>query len=208
MCSDDRPHAGAPRRRRLFLRQPQPTGNCTHPDPATRPDCPGAIAFLAKFQDALKRNDHPAVAALVHYPLLVTEGGKKAGPLARRTARQVRCHLHRAGPRRDPQRDRRRRLGQPERLHDRTRRHLVRRHHSPQRASQPFRAGRLEEVSLQSHHREPRILPELHPLSAHLALRIGDILSLNATFPRYHLSPWLASPHPLAVGLSPQSRLP
>ncbi|MGA9717563.1 MAG: hypothetical protein WBQ79_04715, partial [Acidobacteriaceae bacterium] len=39
---------------------PQPTGNCTHPDPATRPDCPGAIAFLAKFQDALKRNDHPA----------------------------------------------------------------------------------------------------------------------------------------------------
>ena len=45
---------------------PQPTGNCTHPDPATRPDCPGAIAFLAKFQDALKRHDRPAVAALVH----------------------------------------------------------------------------------------------------------------------------------------------
>lgn len=51
---------------------PQPTGNCTHPDPATRPDCPGAIAFLAKFQDALKRDDRPAVAALVHYPLLAT----------------------------------------------------------------------------------------------------------------------------------------
>ncbi len=56
---------------------PQPTGNCTHPDPATRPDCPGAIAFLAKFQDALKRHDRPAVAALVHYPLLATEGGRK-----------------------------------------------------------------------------------------------------------------------------------
>lgn len=56
---------------------PQPTGNCTHPDVATRPDCPGAIAFLAKFQDALKRDDRPAVAALVHYPLLATEGGRK-----------------------------------------------------------------------------------------------------------------------------------
>jgi hypothetical protein len=56
---------------------PQPTGNCTHPDPATRPDCPAAIAFLAKFQDALKRNDRPAVASLVHYPLLVTDGGRK-----------------------------------------------------------------------------------------------------------------------------------
>jgi hypothetical protein len=56
---------------------PQPTGNCTHPDPATRPDCPAAIAFLAKFQDALKQNDRSAVASLVHYPLLVTEGGRK-----------------------------------------------------------------------------------------------------------------------------------
>jgi hypothetical protein len=56
---------------------PQPTGNCTHPDPATRPDCPAAIAFLAKFQDALKRDDRPAVASLVHYPLLVPEGGRK-----------------------------------------------------------------------------------------------------------------------------------
>jgi hypothetical protein len=56
---------------------PQPTGNCTHPDPATRPDCPAAIAFLAKFQNALKRDDRPAVASLVHYPLLVTAGGRK-----------------------------------------------------------------------------------------------------------------------------------
>lgn len=49
-----------------------PQGNCTHPDPATRPDCPDAIAFLAKFQDALKSNNHAAVALLVNYPLLVT----------------------------------------------------------------------------------------------------------------------------------------
>jgi hypothetical protein len=47
-------------------------GNCTHPDSATRPDCPGAIAFLAKFQDALKSNNREAVALLVNYPLLVT----------------------------------------------------------------------------------------------------------------------------------------
>jgi hypothetical protein len=52
------------------------TGNCTHPDPATRPDCSGAIAFFVKFQDALKRNDREAVASLVHYPLLATAGGK------------------------------------------------------------------------------------------------------------------------------------
>jgi hypothetical protein len=47
-------------------------GNCTHPGPATRPDCPDAIAFLAKFQAALKTNDHEAVALLVNYPLLIT----------------------------------------------------------------------------------------------------------------------------------------
>jgi hypothetical protein len=53
-----------------------PTGNCTHPDPFTRPDCPDAIAFLAKFQDALRRNDHEAIAALVNYPLLATPDKK------------------------------------------------------------------------------------------------------------------------------------
>jgi hypothetical protein len=47
-------------------------GNCTHPGAATRPDCPEAIAFLAKFQDALKSDSHEAVALLVNYPLLVT----------------------------------------------------------------------------------------------------------------------------------------
>jgi hypothetical protein len=52
--------------------QHAPQGNCTHPDPATRPDCPGAIDFLAKFQDALKSNHREGVALLVNYPLLVT----------------------------------------------------------------------------------------------------------------------------------------
>jgi hypothetical protein len=52
--------------------QHAPQGNCTHRDPATRPDCPDAIAFLAKFQDALKSDNHEAVAVLVNYPLLVT----------------------------------------------------------------------------------------------------------------------------------------
>jgi hypothetical protein len=58
--------------------QHAPQGNCTHPDPATRPDCPGAIAFLAKFQDALRSNNREAVASLVNYPLLVPdEAGKR-----------------------------------------------------------------------------------------------------------------------------------
>ena len=53
-----------------------PTGNCTHHDPSTRPDCPDAIAFLARFQEALKQNDHTDVAALVNYPLLATPDKK------------------------------------------------------------------------------------------------------------------------------------
>ncbi len=57
---------------RARAQQRAPQGNCTHPDPATRPDCPDAIAFLAKFQDALKSKNHEAVALLVNYPLLVT----------------------------------------------------------------------------------------------------------------------------------------
>jgi hypothetical protein len=62
----------------IRAQQHGPDGNCTHPDPATRPDCPGAIAFLAKFQDALKSNNREAVASLVNYPLLVPdEAGKR-----------------------------------------------------------------------------------------------------------------------------------
>jgi hypothetical protein len=54
-----------------------PQGNCTHPDPAIWPDCPDAIAFLAKFQSALKSNNREAVAMLVNYPLLVTGAAGK-----------------------------------------------------------------------------------------------------------------------------------
>jgi len=59
---------------------PRPTGNCTHPDASTRPDCKQAIAFLATLQDALKANKPQAVAALVHYPLLVTAGRRRKVP--------------------------------------------------------------------------------------------------------------------------------
>jgi hypothetical protein len=52
--------------------QHAPQGNCTHPDPAIWPDCPDAIAFLAKFQSVLRSNNREAVAMLVNYPLLVT----------------------------------------------------------------------------------------------------------------------------------------
>jgi hypothetical protein len=52
--------------------QHAPQGNCTHPDPAIWPDCPDAIAFLAKFQAALQSNHRETVAMLVNYPLLVT----------------------------------------------------------------------------------------------------------------------------------------
>jgi hypothetical protein len=61
----------------LAAQQKAPQGNCTHPDPATRPDCPDAIAFLAKFQDALKANNREAVALLINYPLLVTGAAGK-----------------------------------------------------------------------------------------------------------------------------------
>ena len=54
-----------------------PQGNCTHHDPATRPDCPAAIAFLAQLQSALKNNDNQTVASLVSYPLLVTTGTRR-----------------------------------------------------------------------------------------------------------------------------------
>jgi hypothetical protein len=65
---------GAPLTR---AQQHAPQGNCTHPDPAIWPDCPDAIAFLAKFQYALKSNNREAVAMLVNYPLLVTGGAGK-----------------------------------------------------------------------------------------------------------------------------------
>jgi hypothetical protein len=56
--------------------QPGDTGNCTHKDASTRPDCPDAIAFLATLQSALRSNNHEAVAALVHYPLLTPSNSR------------------------------------------------------------------------------------------------------------------------------------
>jgi hypothetical protein len=56
--------------------QPASTGNCTHKDVSTRPDCPAAIAFLNKLQSAVRSNDHNAVAALVRYPLLTPRHGR------------------------------------------------------------------------------------------------------------------------------------
>jgi hypothetical protein len=57
-------------------RQPAAAGNCTHKDPSSRPDCPAAIAFLARLQTAVRSNNHDAVAALVRYPLLTPKNGR------------------------------------------------------------------------------------------------------------------------------------
>ena len=57
---------------------PDPTpqaGNCTQKDASTRPECPSAIAFFEKLQEALKSDDHQAVASLVRYPLLTNHRG-------------------------------------------------------------------------------------------------------------------------------------
>jgi hypothetical protein len=56
--------------------QPASAGNCTHKDASTRPDCPAAIAFLARLQSALRSDNHRAVAALVRYPLLAPKNGR------------------------------------------------------------------------------------------------------------------------------------
>jgi hypothetical protein len=56
--------------------QPTSSGNCTHKDVSTRPDCPAAIAFLARLQAALRSNNHASVAALVQYPLLTPRKGR------------------------------------------------------------------------------------------------------------------------------------
>jgi hypothetical protein len=52
-------------------------GNCTVKDPATRPDCPQAIQFFERLQEAV-RSDQPArVALLVSYPLRTSIAGKR-----------------------------------------------------------------------------------------------------------------------------------
>jgi hypothetical protein len=52
-------------------------GNCTQRDNSSRPDCPGAIAFLGKLQTTFRSNDRKTVASLVRYPLLTTLPSKK-----------------------------------------------------------------------------------------------------------------------------------
>jgi hypothetical protein len=44
--------------------------------PDSRPDCPQAVSFFVKFQDAFRKNDRNTVASLVEYPLRTTLHGK------------------------------------------------------------------------------------------------------------------------------------
>lgn len=60
----------------LWAHADQP-GNCTAKDPATRPDCPQAIAFFEKLQAAVKQNQPDQVAPLVSFPLRTSLGGKR-----------------------------------------------------------------------------------------------------------------------------------
>ena len=42
----------------------------------SRPDCPQAVEFFAKFQEAIKSDKREIVASLAHYPLRVSLSGK------------------------------------------------------------------------------------------------------------------------------------
>jgi len=52
-------------------------GNCTAKDPATRPDCPQAIQFFERLQEAVKSGQPSQVAPLISYPLRTTIAGKR-----------------------------------------------------------------------------------------------------------------------------------
>ena len=52
-------------------------GNCTVHDPATRPECPQAIAFYQKIRTAILGNDQPAVLRLVSLPLNTSLHGRR-----------------------------------------------------------------------------------------------------------------------------------
>jgi len=52
-------------------------GNCTKIDDSSRPDCPRAIAFFSRLQNALKNDDNQMVVSMVHYPLLTSLHNKK-----------------------------------------------------------------------------------------------------------------------------------
>ncbi len=55
----------------------QETGNCTTREPATRPDCPGAIAFFQKLKAAVSAGDKTTVASMVSYPIRIAHNGKR-----------------------------------------------------------------------------------------------------------------------------------
>jgi hypothetical protein len=55
----------------------QETGNCTTRETATRPDCPGAIAFFQKLQAAVSAGDKTALASMVSYPMRAAQNGKR-----------------------------------------------------------------------------------------------------------------------------------
>jgi hypothetical protein len=52
------------------------SGNCTQKDEATRPDCPGAIAFFNQIHNALAANNRQKLASLMNYPLRARSGQK------------------------------------------------------------------------------------------------------------------------------------
>jgi hypothetical protein len=55
----------------------QETGNCTTHEPASRPDCPGAIAFFQKLQAAVSAGDKTTLASMVSYPMRTAQNGKR-----------------------------------------------------------------------------------------------------------------------------------
>src|SRR5581483_8883775 len=52
-------------------------GNCTKKDDSSRPDCPSAIAFFNRVQNALRRDDRMALSSMLSYPLRTTLKGRK-----------------------------------------------------------------------------------------------------------------------------------
>lgn len=55
----------------------QESGNCTLREPATRPDCPGAIGFFQQLQTAVRTGNKTALASMVSYPMRATHNGKR-----------------------------------------------------------------------------------------------------------------------------------
>jgi hypothetical protein len=53
------------------------SGNCTHIEKSTRPDCPRALVFFLRLQEAVKKDDRAALASVTNYPLLTTLNHKQ-----------------------------------------------------------------------------------------------------------------------------------